>query len=90
VGDAKTGISSLSLKRKPGVNYRTVWLLHNKIIQAMSEREESDVLQGKVQLDDAGHPIHVEVSKVATFSFAATCRCTARPERILRSAELAT
>jgi transposase-like protein len=101
VGDAKTGISSLSLKRKLGVNYRTAWLLHNKIMQAMSEREESYVLQGKVQLDDAylggelnggkagrgsenkvpivaavslddaGHPIHVKVSKVATFSFAA-------------------
>jgi len=101
VGDAKTGISSLSLKRKLGVNYRTAWLVHNKIMQAMSEREESYVLQGKVQLDDAylggelnggkagrgsenkvpivaavslddaGHPIHVKVSKVATFSFAA-------------------
>ena len=35
VGDAKTGISSLSLKRKPGVNYRTAWMLHNKIMQAM-------------------------------------------------------
>jgi transposase-like protein len=101
VGDAKTGISSLSLKRKLELNYRTAWLVHNKIIQAMSEREESYVLQGKVQLDDAylggelnggkagrgsenkvpivaavslddaGHPIHVKVSKVATFSFAA-------------------
>ena len=71
------------------------------IMQAMSEREETYVLQGKVQLDDAylggesnggragrrsehrvpfvaaasldetGHPIHMKVSKVATFSFAA-------------------
>jgi hypothetical protein len=101
VGDAKTEISSLSLKRKLGVNDRTAWFLHNKIMQAMSEREESYVLQGKVQLDDAylggelnggtagrgsenkvpivaavilddpGHPIHVKVSRVATFSFAA-------------------
>jgi hypothetical protein len=38
----------------------------------MSEREQAYVLQGKVQLDDAGHPIHVKVSKVATFSFAAS------------------
>ena len=29
VGDAKTGISSLSLMRKLGVNYRTAWLLHS-------------------------------------------------------------
>jgi hypothetical protein len=27
--------------------------------------------EGKVQLDDAGHPIHVKVSRVATFSFSA-------------------
>jgi len=53
VGDAKTGIPSPSLKRKLGVNYRTVWLVHNKIMQAMSEREKSYVLRGKVQLDDA-------------------------------------
>ena len=53
VGDAKTGISSPSLKRKLGVNYRTVWLVHNKIMQAMSEREKSYVLRGRVQLDDA-------------------------------------
>jgi hypothetical protein len=101
VGDAKTGISSLSLMRKLGVNYRTAWLLHNKIMQAMSEREKTYVLRGKVQLDDAylggelngskpgrgsenkvpivaavsldeaGHPIHVKVAKVDAFSFAA-------------------
>jgi hypothetical protein len=101
VGEAKTGISSLSLMRKLGVNYRTAWLLHNKIMQAMSEREASYVLRGKIQIDDvyfggernggkagrgsenkvplvaavsldeAGHPIHVKVAKVNTFSFAA-------------------
>jgi len=53
IGDAKTGISSLSLKRKLGVNYRTAWLVHNKIMQAMSEREEAYVLHGRVQIDDA-------------------------------------
>ena len=52
-GDAKTGISSLSLMRKLGVNYRTALLLHNKIMPAMSEREKSYVLHGKVKLDDA-------------------------------------
>ena len=101
VGDAKTGISSLSLKRKLGVNYRTAWLVHNMFMQAMSEREDSYVLRGKIQLDDpylggehnggkagrgsenkvpivaavslddAGHPIHMKVAKVQTFSFAA-------------------
>jgi len=87
--------------RKLGVNYRTAWLLDNKIMQAMSEREKSFVVRGKVQLDDAylsgerngskpgrgsenkvpivaavsldeaGHPTHVKVAKVETFSFAA-------------------
>jgi hypothetical protein len=39
IGDAKIGISSLSLKRKLGLNYRIAWLVHNKIMQAMSEGE---------------------------------------------------
>jgi hypothetical protein len=71
VGDAKTGISSLSLMRKLGVNYRTAWLLHNKIMQAMSEREKSFVLRGKVQLDDAYLGGEHNGAKVETFSFAA-------------------
>jgi len=37
--------------RKLGVNYRTAWLLHSKIMQAMNEREKSYVLRGKVQND---------------------------------------
>ena len=36
-GEAKTGISSRSLKRKLGMNFRTAWLLHHKIRQAMGE-----------------------------------------------------
>jgi hypothetical protein len=53
IGQAKTGISSLELSRHLGVNYDTAWLLHNKILRAMSEREEVYLLQGKIQLDDA-------------------------------------
>ena len=101
VGQAKTGISSLALRRHLGVNYRTAWLVHNKIMQAMKERDGAYVLRGKVQvddaylggercggkagrgsenkvpivaavaLDDAGHPRHVKLATVATFSFAA-------------------
>jgi hypothetical protein len=101
VGQAKTGISSLALMRHLGVNYRTAWLVHNKIMQAMSEREEAYLLQGKVQIDDAylggercggkpdrgsvnkvpivaavsvieaGCQVHVKLSTVPTFSFAA-------------------
>jgi hypothetical protein len=101
VGQAKASISSLALMRQLGVNYRTAWLMHNKIIQAMSQQEEARVLRGKVQIDDAyfggersggkagrgsenkvpivaavsldeeGHPIHVKMSKVKAFSFPA-------------------
>ena len=39
--------------RHLGMNYRTAWLVHNKIIQAMKERDGADVLRGKVQVDDA-------------------------------------
>jgi transposase-like protein len=101
VGQAKTGISSLALRRHLGVNYRTAWLIHNKIMQAMKERDGAYVLRGKVQVDDAylggercggkpgrgsenkvpivaavsvddaGHPRYVKLATVATFSFAA-------------------
>ena len=49
-------------------------------------------------LDEAGYPVHLKVTKVETFSFAAIAdwaqdalaHCTARPERLLRGAELGT
>ena len=53
VGQAKTGISSLELSRHLGVKYDTAWLLHNKILQAMAEREEAYLLREKIQIDDS-------------------------------------
>ncbi len=53
IGRAKTGISSLVLMRQTGVKYRTVWLIHNKIMQTMCERDEVYLLRGKMQIDDA-------------------------------------
>jgi transposase-like protein len=53
IGQAKTGISSLELSRHLGVKYDTAWLLHHKILRAMTEREEAYVLRGKIQMDDA-------------------------------------
>ena len=50
IGQAKTGISSLALMRQLGVHYRTAWLIHNKIMEAMCEREEACLLRRKVQL----------------------------------------
>jgi hypothetical protein len=53
IGQAKTGISSLELSRHLGVKYDTAWLLHNKILRAMTEREDAYALRGKIQMDDA-------------------------------------
>jgi hypothetical protein len=52
IGQAKTSISSLQLSRQLGVAYNTAWMLHSKILRAMSERNDCYVLQGKVQMDD--------------------------------------
>ena len=53
IGQAKKGISSLELSRHLGVAYNTAWLIHNKILQAMRERDQAYVLRGKIQMDDA-------------------------------------
>jgi hypothetical protein len=53
IGQAKTSISSLQLSRHLGVAYNTAWMLHSKILRAMSERNDCYVLQGKLQMDDA-------------------------------------
>ena len=53
ISQAKTGLSSLALKRQLGVSYPTAWLIHHKLMQVMAEREERYVLEGKVQVDDA-------------------------------------
>ena len=35
------------------MKYGIAWLLHNKILRTMSEREDAYVLCGKIQMDDA-------------------------------------
>ncbi|SCZ87220.1 conserved hypothetical protein [Nitrosomonas mobilis] len=46
-------MSSLALKRQLGVSYPTAWLIHHKLMQAMANREERYVLDGRIQVDDA-------------------------------------
>jgi hypothetical protein len=53
ISQAKTGLSALALKRLLGVSYRTAWLVHHKLMQAMAEREDRYQLSGDVQVDDA-------------------------------------
>lgn len=49
----KNNVAALELMRQLGVCYRTAWRLKHKILQAMTEREETRQLAGFVQLDDA-------------------------------------
>ena len=53
LSQAKTGLSAMALRRQIGVSYPTAWLMHQKIVQAMAERESVHRLDGAVQLDDA-------------------------------------
>ena len=43
IGQAKTGLSSPAHSRHPGVQYVTAWLLYNKILRALSEREDASL-----------------------------------------------
>ena len=47
------GLSVMSLSRHLRVSYNTAWLLNQKIMQAMRERDDSKPLTGTVQVDDA-------------------------------------
>ncbi len=53
IGQAKTSISLLQLSRQLGVAYNTAWMLHSKVLHAMSECDDCYILQGKVQMDDS-------------------------------------
>ena len=53
ISQAKTGLSALALRRHLGVSYPTAWLMHHKLMQAMADREDRYILEGKVQVDDA-------------------------------------
>jgi len=53
ISQAKTGLSALALKRHLGVSYPTAWLIHHKLMLAMSQREDRYVLEGQIQVDDA-------------------------------------
>lgn len=50
---SKNNVSALELRRHLGVNYRTAWLIKHKLMQVMCEREDTRVLDGRVELDDA-------------------------------------
>ena len=53
VSQARTGLSALDLKRQLGLSYPTAWLVQQKLMQAMVERDAQYTLSGDVQVDDA-------------------------------------
>ena len=53
IAQAKTGISSLDLHRKLGVNHKTAWLIHHKLMHSMIEEEKKNVIGGRIEMDDA-------------------------------------
>ena len=94
IGQAKTGISSLELSRHLGVNDDTAWLLHNKILRAMTEREEAYLLRGKIQIDDSylggtcfGFNRRFSLATMTEQIASAVCCCMPCSERDLRVAE---
>ena len=49
----KSNVSGLQFKRHLGVCYHTAWLLKQKIMEVMTDREKSTVLSGSVEIDDS-------------------------------------
>jgi hypothetical protein len=50
---SKVGLSAMALKRQLGVSYNTAYLIKQKIMQTMRERDDSRPLDGVIQVDDA-------------------------------------
>ena len=53
ISQAKTNLSAFALKRLLGVSYPTAWLMQQKLMQTMAERDALYHLEGHVQIDDA-------------------------------------
>jgi transposase-like protein len=49
----KNNISILEFKRLIGVSYRTAWRIKHKLMEVMFEREQSTMLSGRIEIDDA-------------------------------------
>lgn len=49
----KNSLAALQLSRELGVSYNTAWTLKHKIMQVMFEREQNQVLSGRIEVDDA-------------------------------------
>ena len=50
---SKNGVSAMELMRRLGVSYNTAWMLKQKLMQVMLEREARTTLTDRVEIDDA-------------------------------------
>ena len=50
---AKNNVAALELMRHLGVCYKTAWLIKHKLMEVMRVREDTRLLDGRVELDDA-------------------------------------
>ncbi len=50
---SKNNVAALELMRHLGICYKTAWLVKHKLMEVMREREDSRVLDGRVEMDDA-------------------------------------
>src|SRR3954464_5682069 len=53
VATAKNGISSVELGRRLGIKQTNAWVLKQKIMQVMAERDGKKRLDGRVEMNDA-------------------------------------
>jgi hypothetical protein len=50
---SKNNVAALELMRHLGVCYKTAWLIKHKLMEVMRVREDTRVLDGRVEIDDA-------------------------------------
>ena len=74
----KNAISALALKRQLGVSYKTAWLMKHKLMQAMAQRDERHLLQGRVEIDDA----YLGGERAGAISTAGVAQPTRRPSSL--------
>ena len=80
----------MELMRRLGVSYNTAWMLKQKLMQVMLEREARTMLTDRVEIDDAyigGERTGGKVGRGApgkTPFVAAVCNCHSIPETICR------
>ena len=62
---AKDHVSALELKRHLDVSYPTAWLLKQRMMQVMVDREQWRRLIGKVEIDDDPRAILARLARLA-------------------------